>query len=375
MNRRVVTTVALTALVAAGALAWVEVRQEREFRRLIAAGDAAVAGSRTFEAIEAFSGAIALKSESMLAHLKRGDAYRRRGELSAALRDLSRAARLDPTAPRPIELLGDTHAALGDEGRAIELYQQYLALDDRAPAVLYKLGLAHYRSDRMAMAIELLRRAIALNDRLPEAHYALGMAYRGQKQFDEAQASLARALAIDATFAAARQELADLLADIGRRRDAIEELEALAALEPQRPERLVGVGLAYIRLGRPETAILTLGRAAERHPDSPLVFTALGRAWLALAESGTEVDTTAVARAVETLRRVAAGPDASGETLMLYGRALLMSGNAAAAERALQTAVTRLPIEPAAFSYLAEAATRLGHASIAADAAARYAAF
>ncbi len=375
MNRRVVTTVALTALVAAVALAWVDVRQEREFRRLIAAGDAAMAGNQTFEAIEAFSGAITLKSDSMLAHLKRGDTYRRRGELTAAVRDLTQATLMDPTAPRPLELLGDAHAALGETDRAIELYQRYVALDDRAPTVLYKLGMVLYRTGQPAKAIEPLRRAIGFNERMAEAHYALGMAYRGEKQFDEARASLARALAIDATFAPARQELADLLEDTGRRRDAIEELEALAALEPDRPERLVSVGLAYTRLGRHETAILTLGRAAERHPDSPLVFTALGRAWLEMADSGPETDLTAVARAIEALQRIAERPDASGEALMLYGRALLVSGNAAAAERALQTAVTRLPTEPVAFKYLADAATRLGHQAVAADAAARYAAF
>jgi predicted Zn-dependent protease len=101
------------------------------------------------------------------------------------------------------------------------------------------------------------------------------------------------------------------------------------------------------------------------------VMTALGRAWLEMAESGTELDTMAVANAVATLQPAAARPDASGETLTQYGRALLMSGNAAAAERTLQIAVTRLPIEPVAFTYLADAATRLGHTPVAAAAEAR----
>ena len=39
---------------------------------------------QTYGAIEAFSGALALKRDSMLAYLKRGDTYRRRGELTAA---------------------------------------------------------------------------------------------------------------------------------------------------------------------------------------------------------------------------------------------------------------------------------------------------
>src|SRR5262245_52705153 len=107
MRWAVISGVAAAALVAGGVLAWTTIRQDREFQRLIAAGDLALAEDQTSVAIEAFSGAIALKSDSMLAYLKRGDTYRRRGELAAALRDLREAAALEPTAPRPAELLGD----------------------------------------------------------------------------------------------------------------------------------------------------------------------------------------------------------------------------------------------------------------------------
>ena len=54
----------------------------------MAAGDEAVAHGQTFEAIEAFSGALTLKPDSMLARLKRGETYRQRGEFASAVRDL-----------------------------------------------------------------------------------------------------------------------------------------------------------------------------------------------------------------------------------------------------------------------------------------------
>ena len=74
IHRPIVVAVALAAFVAAALLVAVEVRQEREFRRLIAVGDAALADDQLFVAVESFSGAIAFKPASMLAHLKRGDA-------------------------------------------------------------------------------------------------------------------------------------------------------------------------------------------------------------------------------------------------------------------------------------------------------------
>src|SRR3970040_947172 len=99
MKRLLIVSVGLAALMVGVVVAWSAVRQEREFQRLIAAGDAALSAADTSEAIEAFSGALTMKPDSMLAHLKRGDTYRRRGELTAALRDLQDAATLDPSAP------------------------------------------------------------------------------------------------------------------------------------------------------------------------------------------------------------------------------------------------------------------------------------
>src|SRR5918996_3691852 len=173
MKRLVVVSVGLAALMVGVVVAWYAVRQEREFQRLIAAGDAALASDPTYSAIEAFSAALALKGDSMLAYLKRGDTYRRRGELNAALRDLREAAALDPSAPRPVELLGDVNVATGKYRQAIAHYVSFTQLDDRSPRVLYKLGLAYFRNGQAADALQPLQHAIGLDNRFAEAHYLL----------------------------------------------------------------------------------------------------------------------------------------------------------------------------------------------------------
>ena len=372
IHRAVVLAVALAALVAAVSVVAVEVRQEREFRRLIAVGDAALAQGQTFVAVEAFSGALVYKPDSMLGHLERGDAYRRRGEFTAALRDLREAARLDATAPQPLERLGDVHLALNQYKEAADSYVRCLQLDDRAAGVLYKLGLAYVRQEQPANAILPLTRAVAIDERFAEAHYLLGMSLRTLRRNDEALRSLTAAITLDAGFIAAREERAALYADSGRTRESLEEIEAIAALEPGRPERLISLALAYARLGRRDTAVLTLGRAAERHPDAPAVHAALGRVWLDSAASAD--DAVALAKAIEALQPVAGRDEATSEILALYGRALLESGKPRDAERVLLQAVRRSPVDPLAYRYLAEAARRLGHAPRAADAQATYAA-
>ncbi len=370
MKRGVLAAAGAAILLAGAVFAWNAVRQEREFRRLIAAGDAALLRDQTFEAIEDFSGALALKNDSMLAYLKRGDSYRHRGELSAALRDLRQASALDPTATRPLELLGDVNVAMGRYERATELYRRYVTLDDRAPKVLYKLALAYYRNGQGALAIEPLRRAVALDDRFVEAHYLLAMCLKERKRDAEAVQSLTRALEINPAFGAAREELADLDLAGGKTREGIEQLEALAALEPSRAQRLVNVGLAYARIGRTDAAITALGRAAERYPEEDAVYIALGRTWLDAAEAHN--DRVALNKAVEALQPAASRASASSETLTLYGRALFLSGDADTSERMLEQATSRLPVDPIAFFYLSAAAERRRHVPAARDALVRY---
>jgi predicted Zn-dependent protease len=62
------------------------------------------------------------------------------------------------------------------------------------------------------------------------------------------------------------------------------------------------------------------------------------------------------------------------ELALLRGRAQLLAGDAAGAERSLQIATATLPVDPAAFRYLADAAQRLGHRDAAQAARARHAA-
>ncbi|OFW17475.1 MAG: hypothetical protein A3F70_13770 [Acidobacteria bacterium RIFCSPLOWO2_12_FULL_67_14] len=372
MKRILLISVGLAALAVGTLLAWYTVRQEREFQRLIAEGDAAVLRDETYGAIEAFSGALALKRDSMLAYLKRGDTYRRRGELTAALRDLREAASLDPSATRPVELLGDVNAALGRYERAAGHYQAFTALDDRSPRVLYKLALARFRSGDAAAAIDPLRQAVALDERFAEAHYLLGLCLLARAEDDEALRALTRAVGINPAFVAAREELADVYLRAGRQEEGIEQLEAIAAIEPSRPERLITVGLAYARWGRTEAAVLTLGRAAERYPDHRGVYTALARVWLETVDARN--DRVALGKALEALQPQIAAGDASSEAMMLYGRAMFLTGNAAAAERALLQATAAPPVDPAALRYLADAAERLGHRAEARDARLRYAA-
>ena len=356
----------------AGALAFGALANEREYVRLIADGDASVVAERPFQAIEAYSGAIARKPDSMLAHFKRGAVYQSQNELEAALRDFRSAAAIDPSSLRALEALGDANVAVGRHDRAIERYEAFNGLDDRNARVLYKLGLARYRAGRPKEALPVLQQALSIDPAMGETHYVLGLVQRDLDNMAAARKSLEEAARRSpASQTGAREALADLYlqeADYGR---AINQLEALAALEPTRPERTVAVGLAQARAGREDAAVITLGRALERFSDAPQVYAALGHVWL--TEAQRRGDRVALNKAIEALQHAASHSDATSDTLAELGRAWLLAGDRPAAERALRQAVAKLPVPPDAYLQLAEVTARDGRIQDARDALLRYA--
>jgi tetratricopeptide (TPR) repeat protein len=353
----------LTGLAAAGILADQAVERDREYRRLILQGDEALNRGQTFVAIELYSGAIVLKRDSMLAYLKRGEAHQRRGDtpetLSAALRDLRKAAELDPGAPRTLEKLGDVNTQLRRFANAVENYEAYIRLDDHAAPIFYKLALASRGDGRLTRAISALQQAVKLTPNFHEAHYVLGLCLKDRNQLREARSAFERAIAISPAFIPAREELADLHRMQQQPRQEIEQLNALYALDPQKPERLIAVGRAYLRTGNRELAVMTLGRAADSFKEYPGVYAALGQVWLDAAEK--REDPSDLGKALEALESVATQSTASSETLGMYGRALVLANRHAEAEAIFRQASQRFPTDPEVLPHFASVAQRLGH--------------
>jgi len=371
VRRAVWVAILLTVAGVGAAVVYQAVARQRDYAAYLTRGDAALRDDQTFAAIEAYSGAIALRPDSMLAHLRRGQTYQRRGDrgdLEAAARDFRKAAALDPTATRPLEALGDALYQLQRYERAAEAYESYLRLDDRSAHVIYRLALARYRQNDVDAAVAALRDTIRVDDKMADAHYLLGLCLRERRRPAEAVRAFEKAVALEPGMLAAREELADLYRALDRRTEELEQLQLLAGLDRDRVARQVAVGMAHARAGRWDLAILTLGSALERNPNDPDIFRALGEVWLERPRD----DRAFLSKAREALERVAASPAATSRALTLYARALLQDGDASAAERALQDATTRFPIDPASLLLYASTAEKAGHAEAARTALIQY---
>ena len=363
--KRILGLAAGVALLAVAAVLLEErVQGDRQYRDLLASGDEHLASGDTATAIEAFSGALALRPSSMVAHLRRGEAYRADRRVDDAVRDLLDAARLAPDSTAPALSLGDLYDAEHDWPRAANWYGQ-AAVRLQAPALLYRLALARYRSGSAAAAIDPLERIVARDDAAGEADYLLGLAYRDTRRPDDAIKALDRAVKIAPSLLPAREELADLDRTQGRAVDEMAQLQALAVLD-ERPARTVAIALAETRAGQLDTSVATLADAARADPTDPAVPLALSRVFLMRAER--TLDRPSAIRALAILSSAPADGLNTSEHIALLGRAEYLAGDWSRAERTLTEAVRTAPVDVEAFGFLADAAERLGHDANAHDA-------
>ncbi len=364
MKRALILTSLLAIGAVSGALVYRAADRERSYRLLVTSGETALAQGATLAAVEDFSGAIVVRPDAMLPRLRRGETYRRLGDLDLAARDFRAAASLDPTATRPLDALGDVLFLQARYKRAAETFEARLQLDDRSAVARYKLALARYRDGDAEAALKEATAALAIDDQLADAHYLAALCLRDGGRGAEAADAFARAIEHAPGMIAAREELADLLAASGRYAEQLEQLQVLAGMDASHAERQIAVGSAQARAGKTDLAVATLTAALDRAADPSIVNAAIGRVWLRVAEDHRE-RTDALGNALEALERAASALTATSETKALYGRALQLSGQLEAAEQVFQQATERYPIDPEALRQLSVVADALRHPAIA----------
>ena len=209
------------------------------------------------------------------------------------------------------------------------------------------------------------RAALKIDEGSAQAHYLMGLCLDALKKPEQAKVSLHRAVELSPALLDAREKLADLHRQTDHADDEIIQLEGLRTLDPGSPSRHVSLGLALAEAGQLDRSVAILAATAERFPTDAYTFVALGRVWLEAAQ--TRDDPVLLQKAVEALERGVSG-DASSEALMLLGKALLQGGKPERASTVLLEATTKKPVEPLAFSYLADAAEQIGNPAMARDA-------
>ena len=301
--KRVLGTCLLVVVVVAGLYGYVVTRQESRYLDLIEEGDAALARDDSVAAIEAFSGAIAIKPDSMAGHLKRGEAYRRRKEFDSALRDLRRAADLDPLAPHPRR---DSRRRPGRHGPLL-----------RSGGALSRVPRA--RRSRSAGAVQARARAAGNGATGCSGSVSAACARRSTiasrrritcsgsvctscSARAEAIAPLDRALSLNPGLLHAREELAAVYGRLNRRDQQNRQLELARRARSTRVAR--SGARARLRARRPgRSRLLRLRTVGRNFPDDKQAQATIGRLWLERLETGGDAELEERAAGARSRRR------------------------------------------------------------------------
>ncbi|WP_373506471.1 tetratricopeptide repeat protein [Thiocapsa sp.] len=135
----------------------------------------------------------------------------------------------------------------------------------RVLAPVMTQGIGGELADRLSAALEEYAIAEMVNADRPEAHLNLGLLAFEAGESRVAEQAYRTALSLDRRFTPARVNLADLYRALGRESEAVAELRAGLATDPERADLHFALGLAHVRAQR-DAAIESLARASALSP-------------------------------------------------------------------------------------------------------------
>jgi tetratricopeptide (TPR) repeat protein len=237
--------------------------------------------------------------------------------VAAPVRAFERSAQSDPTLEARLTRVREgLFSGTGRPDEAVRELKAILAADSGSAEAHLLLGIA-YRAvgdpDLMGEAVAELRQALSLNPGFVPAHFYLAHLYldlgRAERAREELQTGLSQsagnpqfmallgeterqlknparsvelnrqALKIDESSAESRYYLALALFDLGKRDEAIQELERVVGSAPKAVDPYLSLGTAYVEAGRFDEAVKVLQQGLRLNASQPEVRIQLARAY------------------------------------------------------------------------------------------------
>jgi arylsulfatase A-like enzyme/Flp pilus assembly protein TadD len=198
-----------------------------EIEQLLTRGTDAIRAGRFDEAIATFRTIIEKRPDTEDAYRKLALVYWRAGRPALAIETLETALRNGVTQPEVRIRLSQYLAESGAAAKAIALLEKD-AGDD--PDALLALGNAFTAAGRNADAVRTYTRLLELDPDNASAYENMGVAQLQARDLGPAEASLRRAIQLDPNLPAAHTALGVILAQTGRKTEAIKAWKRAAAL-------------------------------------------------------------------------------------------------------------------------------------------------
>uniref|UniRef100_A0A7S1UFA8 Cdc23 domain-containing protein n=2 Tax=Phaeomonas parva TaxID=124430 RepID=A0A7S1UFA8_9STRA len=183
-----------------------------------------------------------------------GNCFSLQKEHETAIRFFKRALQVDEGFTYAYSLCGHEYVANEDFDRALACYRHAIRTDERHYNGWYGIGAIYYRQEKLELAEFHFRRAIALHPRSSVLYCYLGMVLQSREQHGEALEMLDRAIALGRNNPQARFQRANVLIQVERLAEAVEELRVVCDAAPKEPSVHTLLGKVLKRLGHAEEA-------------------------------------------------------------------------------------------------------------------------
>jgi tetratricopeptide (TPR) repeat protein/tRNA A-37 threonylcarbamoyl transferase component Bud32 len=169
---------------------------------------------------------------------------------------------------------------------AIPLFEKVVEKDPQYAVAWAELGRANFLQFRQLRDNHFIdpartasQKALELNRELPSVHVTLGMLYTELGQNDQAVQELTDALKLDSRNAEAYSALADLYYRQGRMKDVEPNFQKSVELAPDDWRMANVFGVYYLKVGKPDLAMLQFQKAVNLTPENARALGNLGNSY------------------------------------------------------------------------------------------------
>ncbi|HSH92422.1 MAG TPA: tetratricopeptide repeat protein [Ramlibacter sp.] len=278
-------------------LDWLKLRKRETSENWKEKGNSHLAEGRTEEALSCYLQAVKEDERDPLAHLNAGFACQELGRDAEAVAAFKRSLALDAGSVDAHYLLGKSLAAQGALEEAAARFETAIELRPGFAYAHRDLGVLEERMGHVDNALHCYERAVTCDpefaaDLAGPMQVLRARALHASGQHDGALVLLGDLLQAHPQDVAALQARGNLLFDLKRYDQALEDCERVVALRPDLVEGLSSCGAILERLGRYQEALDVIDKALQMRPDfaaaannQGLCLLALGRCREAIAAS------------------------------------------------------------------------------------------
>ncbi|MDQ7051637.1 MAG: tetratricopeptide repeat protein [candidate division KSB1 bacterium] len=200
-----------------------------------------------------------------------------RRDYDAALRIYERLARLSPYDPELRGRLATLYAQKGETQKAIQEFQRLMELGQAGPEVWRPLGRLYIQAKRYDDAIRTLKNWVESDPYNQEPYVEIGLIYKVKKDTTALIEWYRQTLKDHPDFQYIREEMTNLLVDLGQIDDAIAMFEQRVAADSSDLVQISQLGNLYLQKGDTLKARKLFEWLVKRHPDDWRVYYNLGK--------------------------------------------------------------------------------------------------